>query len=434
MAAQKHNKDVESYQKLVHKKLSQVSDVLQHVAVGNFRKRVHIPVKEDEFTELQVSVNLMIEDLSEMKRDLEAAHKECEKEVMTRTKELGESEKKVIKHLELQKMLSSIALQLNQVEESYSKKTLNKILKSLIEIVDVSRVYIFEDSIDGRETSNTYEQCAKGITPQMNNLQGIPYKMIPSWNKILKAKGIIKTDDIKTLPKDLYKILAPQKIKSIVILPLMMESKKVGFIGFDENKIHRVWDKFEIDILTSVAQVISATYERKMAGQQLKDSEERFRALFDSSRDAIMILDPKGHFTAANQSTLDLFGVKTEKEFITFSPDTLSPKKQEDGQDSTKKSQKMIAIAMKKGGHVFEWLHQTAQGKLFFADVLLNRIHINGRHLVQANVRDISEKKEYNQRLQDKVEELEQLNKLMIGRELKMVELKEEIEKLKTNL
>ncbi|MDP3093786.1 MAG: hypothetical protein Q8N16_03410 [bacterium] len=42
--------------------------------------------------------------------------------------------------------------------------------------------------------------------------------------------------------------------------------------------------------------------------------------------------------------------------------------------------------------------------------------------------------KEKTEKLEDKIEELERFNKLVIGRELKMVELKEEIESLKTEL
>ncbi len=48
--------------------------------------------------------------------------------------------------------------------------------------------------------------------------------------------------------------------------------------------------------------------ERKQVEQELRDSEEKFRALFEGSRDAIGITTPTGKFLDANQAWLDLFG------------------------------------------------------------------------------------------------------------------------------
>ena len=69
-------------------------------------------------------------------------------------------------------------------------------------------------------------------------------------------------------------------------------------------------------------------------------------------------------------------------------------------------------------------------GQEFPATVLLTRMEIDGKQFLQATVRDISEQKKREEEFKNKVEELEKINKIMIGRELKMVELKEKIKKL----
>jgi len=53
--------------------------------------------------------------------------------------------------------------------------------------------------------------------------------------------------------------------------------------------------------------------ERKRAEEALRDSEERYRALFEESRDAITITTREGKRVDANQAALDLFGYTREE-------------------------------------------------------------------------------------------------------------------------
>jgi PAS domain S-box-containing protein len=133
---------------------------------------------------------------------------------------------------------------------------------------------------------------------------------------------------------------------------------------------------------------------RRQAEQALLSSAQKHQLLFESSRDALMILAPPSwKFIGANQATLKLFGASSEAEFTTLGPWDVSPLQQPDGRPSSEKAQHAIAIAMREGSHFFEWEHQRLDGKAFASDVLLTRMGEGGALFLQATVRDISERK-----------------------------------------
>jgi len=133
--------------------------------------------------------------------------------------------------------------------------------------------------------------------------------------------------------------------------------------------------------------------EQKKAAEALRTSEMKYRTLYDSSRDAIMLVTPEEGFLSGNPAAIELFGCKNEEEFTACTPVDFSPEYQPDGILSTVKAQQMMAIAMKEGSHFFEWTHIRLDGREFYATVLLNKMELEGKKLLQATVRDITEQK-----------------------------------------
>ncbi len=134
--------------------------------------------------------------------------------------------------------------------------------------------------------------------------------------------------------------------------------------------------------------------ERQQTLAALHESEEMYRVLFEQSRDALMTLSPPHwRFHDCNAASIGLFGVRDAPEFRQHSPWELSPEQQPDGRDSKSKAREMIDVAMQQGAHSFEWIHRRVTGEEFPATVLLTRIELNGLQMLQATVRDESERK-----------------------------------------
>ena len=155
----------------------------------------------------------------------------------------------------------------------------------------------------------------------------------------------------------------------------------------------------------------------------IQESERKYRSLFESSRDAIMILEPPSwNFTSGNPSTVKLFKAKDEAEFITHGPGGVSPAMQPDGRDSGEKAKEMIGTAMRDGSNFFEWTHKRIDGAEFAAEVLLTRMELGGKTILQATVRDITERKKAedalhsaNAGLEARMSQLNEISKALIS-------------------
>jgi PAS domain S-box-containing protein len=151
--------------------------------------------------------------------------------------------------------------------------------------------------------------------------------------------------------------------------------------------------------------------EHKQAEEALSRSETKFRTLYDSTRDAVMLLDERGFFDC-NQATLAVFGCATREEFCSKHPADLSPPAQPDGTDSRTLAGRRIATALEKGSHHFEWVHTRADtGETFPAEVLLSAMELDGKQVLQAVVRDITERKRMEARLLQARDEAEEANR-----------------------
>lgn len=206
----------------------------------------------------------------------------------------------------------------------------------------------------------------------------------------------------------------------------------------------------EIAVRERTAQLELEIAERRRAEERLKDNEARYRALFEGVPDALLIADiATGVIRNVNQSACRLFA-RTRDELIGAHQTTLHPERlaRETEQSFREHSRE---AAEGKNGAPFEHVILRSDGSEIPIEITTQPLLLDGEKMILGVFRDISDRKRaedelrrLNEELEKRVQqrttelatknaELEKMNKVFVGRELKMVELKERIRELEGN-
>lgn len=150
--------------------------------------------------------------------------------------------------------------------------------------------------------------------------------------------------------------------------------------------------------------------ERKFTEQQLKENQIKFKTLFESTNDAIFLLEGQS-FVDCNERVLSMFGC-TREQIIGETPFKFSPARQPDGSNSCDRINEMITKTLEGKHQSFEWQHLRLDGTPFYAEINLNRIELKNHVYIQAIVRNISKRKEAEKELLKAKEKAEESDRL----------------------
>jgi diguanylate cyclase (GGDEF)-like protein/PAS domain S-box-containing protein len=207
------------------------------------------------------------------------------------------------------------------------QEVMGRALGVLGEAVSADRVYVFENRQE-EESSRLvadmrFEWCRAGIRAEIDNpdMQGMPYdEAIPDWQPLLES-GQVVHGVVRELPQAERELLEAQDIVSILVVPIFMDGRFWGLIGFDDCTTARAWGQAEIDALQVAAGVIGGAIRAARTEEELRrlistDSLtglssrrsflRRARDLFQAARRsgsglALMIMD-LDHFKSVNDT------------------------------------------------------------------------------------------------------------------------------------
>jgi PAS domain S-box-containing protein len=260
------------------------------------------------------------------------------------------------------------------------------------------------------------------------------HENIISWNKYAEALLGMNKEELYLKPvKDLYPAIEWKKIRSQNI-------RQKGMQHHLETKVQKKNnEQIDVDISLSVLKnhedkvigsigVMKDISERKRMEKNLEESEKKFKLLYEKAPVPYHTLDRNGLVTDVNEKWCQAFGYSKEEVCGKSIFDFISDHERFSAKESF--AQKSSQGNSYTEGHEREYLTKTGEKKHFIThDYFL--FDENGNVIsVYTTMEDITENKKAEQALKEKINELERYKVITINREMKMMELKNEINQL----
>ncbi len=300
--------------------------------------------------------------------------------------ETKKNQEKIILRLKYEEAIASVSSLLLQDKEG---DAFTESLQIIADTTGINRVYIFENFIhgdDGLCMRQTHEVINK-TEPQIDNpqLQHVPYaEGFRRWEQVLKGGNPI-LGPVRDFPESERGILESQDIKSILIIPIFTGNQWYGFIGFDDTQSEKEWQKEDVSLLSTVANMLGSYIHNRRSKLRLAESEQKFKSLFEQSNDAIFIHDLEGNILDINKRVEELLGYARE-DLLRMNIEELHPESDlERGREGLRDSEE-------KGFARFETKLKTSRGTEIYVDIS-SRVIDQDKGILQGIVRDITERK-----------------------------------------
>ncbi|HBZ55938.1 MAG TPA: hypothetical protein DEO88_11080, partial [Syntrophobacteraceae bacterium] len=212
--------------------------------------------------------------------------------------------------------------------------------------------------------------------------------------------GYTEAEIIEKGPKGL---LHPDDWERSMALSTKLRSGEIPLFHMEQRYIRKdgavVWADTQIivlrdengELLHTIGWVQDIT-DRKRVEEEVRENERKYRVLFEAANDGIFLQDARGCFVDCNERGATMYGLPKE-DILGRSPAELSPERQPDGRLSSEVAKERTLAVLDGKPQSFEWKHLRADGAASDVEITLNRVEMGDTYLVQAIVRDITDRK-----------------------------------------
>jgi PAS domain S-box-containing protein len=241
------------------------------------------------------------------------------------------------------------------------------------------------------ETSRLYKELLHTGQPLLSNdpetIQQLMVEFIESVHPTKRLRQRLQ----RFIPQ-IHKILA---IQSVINVPLVSESETIGLLDISRAE---PFAEADMQRLVTIASQLTALIRRKRAEEALQESEEKYRQLFEAESDAIFLIDNEtGRILEVNAAGVTLYGYSRKELFQKKNTDLSAEP------DETRKAM------VERWPQVPVRFHRKKDGAVFPVEITGCHFSWRGREVHIAAIRDITERKQAEEKLKEYSERLEEM-------------------------
>lgn len=200
-----------------------------------------------------------------------------------------------------------------------------------------------------------------------------------------------------------------------------------------QKELHSLNEQLDEKVKERTEKLTYEVAERMAMEKALKWSEERFRAVAESASDAVICLEAPGNIYFWNGKAEEIFGYSSSEVIGKDLHSLIVPDRYRE------RAYKALQVFFGTGtgsilGKTVEMEAVKKDGTEFPVELSISAIKLHNVWNTVGIIRDITIRKKLESELKQKLSDLERMNKLMVGRELKMEELRAEIRALKKRM
>ncbi len=220
------------------------------------------------------------------------------------------AEATVQRRLAFEKIISSISTDFINLGPDEIEPGITHALETIGRFASCDRSYVFRVSEDGERISNTYEWCAPGVESFVRQLQGVPTARFPYFVGQIRQDRVVSVPRVRDLPPEAAserQAWLREGVAALICVPIVYRGTAIGWVGFD-SRGEREWDQDTVTLLRITSEIFANALEHQRAQRALRQSESRFRAIFERAAIGIGVTGTDGTLLEVNPALVRMFG------------------------------------------------------------------------------------------------------------------------------
>ena len=189
--------------------------------------------------------------------------------------------------LDFDQLISEISTQFINLDPEDIGNEINQALQKVGQFTGVDTSYIFQFEAESNTFSMVHEWADEGLPSQIKNAQNLPQVAFPWAIEILMQGEILYVPSVANLPAvaTLEKGNWQQfNLQSLIAVPLMVQDKLLGWVGFASFQQERVWLESSQQLLRMFAEILTRARQRQQAELALRQSEGQLQMALEAGK------------------------------------------------------------------------------------------------------------------------------------------------------